>query len=178
MLKADEAVVVVIDVQGKLSDLMVEKEMLFENVGKLVRGARALGVPMLLTEQYPEGLGPTRPELTELIEAEPIAKRAFNCCGEPRFVSALEGLGRRQVVLCGMEAHVCVYQTARDLVGLVYEVEVVLDAVSSRTERNRRAGLLKAKDCGAGLTTVEMALFEMLGVAEGAAFKEIIGIVK
>jgi nicotinamidase-related amidase len=178
MLKADDAVLAVIDIQGKLAEQMAEKEELFRNVRKLVRGARVLGIPVVPTEQYPEGLGPTRPQIAEAVGVEPIAKRAFSCCGEPAFVAALDALGRAQVLLCGIEAHVCVYQTARDLVASGREAHVVQDAVSSRTVANRCAGILKAKDAGAELTTVETALFEMLGTAEGEAFKQIIKIVK
>ena len=178
MLERDDAVLVVIDVQDKLTRAMVEREALLDNVGKLVRGADVLGLPVILTEQYPEGLGPTLPEVAELIDARPIPKRAFSCSGEPAFVEALEAAGRRQVLLCGIEAHVCVYQTARDLAESGYQAHVVIDAVSSRTASNRRAGIQKAMDVGAERTTVEMALFEMLGAAEGDAFKRIISIVK
>jgi nicotinamidase-related amidase len=178
MLDKDNAALVVIDVQGKLAEAMDGKEDLFENVKRLVRGAKVLGLPVILTEQYPKGLGPTRPDIAELIDSEPIAKTAFSCCGEPAFVEALEATGRRQVLLCGIETHVCVYQTAAGLIDMGYGTHVVLDAVSSRTARNRRLGIEKMKDCGAQITGVEMALFEMLKVAGGDEFKQMIQIVK
>jgi nicotinamidase-related amidase len=102
----------------------------------------------------------------------------FSCCGDERIMTALAELDRRQVLVCGLEAHVCVYQTAVDLVRNGYEVQVVADAVSSRTEANRRIGLGRARDGGAGITSVETCLFELLNVAEGPAFKQILRIVK
>ena len=88
------------------------RERLIENVSKLIRGARALGVPVVHTEQYPKGLGPTEPQLAELLEGDPITKLHFSCFSEPAFRDAIEAIGRRQVVLAGMETHICVYQTA------------------------------------------------------------------
>jgi nicotinamidase-related amidase len=178
MLSSDTAVLVVIDIQGRLAETVDAREETFENVKKLIRSANVLGLPVLLTEQYPEGLGPTRPDIRELIDAEPIAKTAFSAWGEPAFVQALEATARRQVLLCGIETHVCVYQTAVDLAAARYDVHVVADAVTSRTARNRRLGINKMKGRGAEVTGVEMALFEMLRVARGDAFKHIIRIVK
>lgn len=178
MLNADEAALVVIDVQGKLARLMYERERLFENLAKLIQGARVLGLPVLVTEQNPAGLGPTVPEIAALLPAERVAKVAFSCCGEEVFVARLEALGRRQLLLAGIEAHICVCQTAVDLVGRGYDVSVVADAVSSRTGRNRDIGLERMKAAGAGITSVETALFELLKVAEGEKFKAILRLVK
>ena len=178
MLEIDSTVLVVIDVQGKLAQSMYEKADLFENVGKLISGVRVLEIPIIWMEQNPEGLGPTVPEIAELLSGKPIPKVAFSCCGEKQFVEAMEKQERNQVLLCGIETHVCVYQTAIDLLESGYEVEVVADAVSSRTPANRDIGLAKMKDAGAGITSVETALFELLKVAEGEKFKAILGIVK
>ena len=178
MLEVENTVLVVIDVQGKLAQSMHEKDALFENIAKLIKAAGVLEIPIIQTEQYPKGLGPTVPEIAELLPGEPISKVAFSCCGEKRFVEAMEELGRKQVLLCGIETHVCVYQTAVDLLGSGYEVQVVADAVSSRTPGNKAIGLAKMKDAGAGITSVETALFELLKVAEGEKFKAILRIVK
>jgi len=178
MLNRDEAALVVIDVQGKLARLMDESADLLANLAKLIQGAKVLGLPVVVTEQNPEGLGPTVPEIAAHLPPERIAKRAFSCCGEPAFLAHLAALGRRQLVLAGIEAHVCVCQTALDLVGRGYRVEVVADAVSSRTARNRQIALDRMRAGGVGVTSVEMALFELLGAAEGDAFKAILKIVK
>ena len=129
MLDIDNTVLVVIDVQGKLAQLMHEKASLFENLTKLIKAASVLEIPIIWTEQYPEGLGPTIPEIADLLPGEAISKVAFSCCGEKRFVEAMEELGRNQVLLCGIETHVCVYQTAIDLLATAYEVE---DSVKSK----------------------------------------------
>ena len=178
MLVPEDSVLVVVDVQGKLAQLMHGKEELFGNIKRIIRGAKILDIPVLWVEQNPAGLGPTTPEIAALLPGEPIPKFSFSCCGETRFMEALRKLDRRQVLLAGIESHVCIYQTAIGLAGLQYEVQIVADAVSSRTARNRDIGLQKAKDGGATLTSVELALFELLRVAEGPRFKEILDVVR
>ncbi len=178
MLDTNGAALIVIDIQEKLAAVMHEKDRLILNARRIVQGAQALGLPIVATEQYPKGLGQTVPEVAELLESAPVEKTAFSCCGEPAFVEAIEALGRKQLLLCGIETHVCVYQTACDLVERGYEVEVVADAVSSRTVANKLIGLDRMKEAGAKLTSVEMALFELLRVARGDAFKTIAKLVK
>jgi len=178
MLTRDDAVLLVVDVQGKLARLMHEADALFDQIARLVRGAKVLEVPVLATEQNPDGLGPTVDEVRPHLPSAPTAKMAFSCCGEPAVVEALEATGRRQVLLCGIETHICVYQTARDLLARGWEAHVAADAVSSRTAGNREVGLEKMRVAGAEITSVETALFEMLQAAEGPAFKQILKIVK
>ncbi|MCY2929644.1 MAG: isochorismatase family protein [Planctomycetota bacterium] len=178
MLTTDKTLLVIVDIQDKLARVMPERDALAQSASRLIRGANALGVPILFTEQNPAGLGPTVAELRPLLPGEPIVKRAFSCCGERAFVQALRAAGRRQILLAGIETHVCVYQTARDLRADGYDVEVVVDAVASRTPANRALGLEKIRAAGAAVTSVEAALFELLAVAEGPAFKEILKIVK
>lgn len=180
MLKADATVLLVVDVQGKLARLMHGREDLFANLGKLIRGARVLELPIVWAEQNPAGLGPTIPEVSGFMPEDlaPVPKFSFSCCGEPRFLEALEKTGRKQVLICGIEAHICVYQTALELKERGCEVHLVADAVSSRNPLNRDVALMKLGRGGVRLTTVEMALFEMLRVAEGPRFKEIVKIVK
>jgi nicotinamidase-related amidase len=179
MLNLQETALVIIDVQGKLAQLMYEKERLFENLRKVIKGARVLGIPIIWLEQNPEGLGPTIPEVASLLnDMRPISKFSFSCCGDDRFVNALNLLNRKQVLLAGIEAHVCVYQTAADLVALGYEVQIVTDAVSSRTRENKEIGLQKTHEVGASLTSTETALFELLKKAKADRFKEVARIVK
>ncbi len=179
MLEVGDTVFALVDVQGRLAQTMVNRERLFDNLQRLVKGLRVLGVPILWLEQNPRGLGPTIPELAALLtDLKPIPKWAFSCCRCEAFMEALRATGRRQVLLAGIEAHVCIYQTAVDLSQKGYHVEVVADAVSSRTAENREIALMRLRDAGIPLTSVEMALFELLKVAEGPAFKEILAIVK
>jgi len=179
MLILENTVLIVVDVQEKLAHVMSEKRVLLENLEKIIKGAQILGIPILLTEQNPEELGPTIPEIARLLpNIQPVRKLSFSCCGSNRFMQALKALRRKQVLITGIEIHVCVYQTAVDLLNLEYEVQVVADAVSSRTVENRQIGLAKIRDAGAALTSIETALFELLKVAEGAKFKEILKIVK
>jgi len=179
MLILENTVLIVVDVQEKLAHAMSEKRVLLENLEKIIKGAQILGIPILLTEQNPEELGPTIPEIARLLpNIQPVRKLSFSCCGSNRFMQALKALRRKQVLITGIEIHVCVYQTAVDLLNLEYEVQVVADAVSSRTVENRQIGLAKIRDAGAALTSIETALFELLKVAEGAKFKEILKIVK
>lgn len=178
MLSVDETALIVIDVQAKLLPAIDGKDELVEGVCRIIEGAKVFGLPIVWTEQNPRGLGPTVGEVGALLDGQPITKVSFSCCGESAFVEALAGLGRKQVLLAGIESHVCVYQTASDLVEAGYEVHVVSDAVSSRTPANRQIGLDKMARAGAHVTSVETALFELLRAAEGPAFKQILKIVK
>lgn len=179
MLTPDNAVLVVVDVQGKLAQLMADKETVFANIQRMIRGAQALSVPILWAEQVPDKLGPTIAEVAGLMAGlEPIAKSSFSCAGSPRFVAALEQLDRKQVLVTGIEAHVCVYQTAVDLAEAGYSVEVVEDAIASRIPTNRSVGVRKMVARGVGLTSTEMALFELMGDADHPAFREVQAVFK
>ena len=179
MLNIDKTALVIIDVQEKLSRVMHEKEKLFENLQKLVKGAKLLNIPIIITEQNPNGLGPTVSEIAPLLtDIKPVTKFSFSCCGEEPFLRQLEMLNRKQVLLAGIETHVCVYQTAVDLIEAGYEVHTVVDCVSSRTLENKNLALDKMKSEGANLTSVEIALFELLKTAANPKFKELSKIVK
>ena len=179
MLTTDNTVVVAIDFQERLFPVMHEKENLLKNVLKLIKGAQALKVPVIITEQYPKGLGPTLPEIKELIpDMQPVEKTCFSCCDEGDFTRTLEATKRKQVLICGIEAHICVYQTAMALLRADYEVQVVADCISSRDPENKMVSLFKMGSAGANPTTVETALFELLKVGRGDTFKEISNIVK
>jgi nicotinamidase-related amidase len=178
MLKKESTVLVFIDVQGRLSELVEGSEALFENLRRLLEGMKALSVPVIATEQIPEKLGPTRAEFQPLIGNPAVEKSSFSCCGEPLFCKALEELKRHQVILCGIETHVCVYQTALDLLEAGYEVQIVTDAVSSRNPANKALALRRLEIEGVSLTGTEMLLFELLGDAKASEFKSILKIVK
>jgi nicotinamidase-related amidase len=179
MLQAHETALLIIDLQEKLVRAMHEKEALIAKTAKLIEGARLFGMPILVTEQNPEKLGATIPELAALLEGvEPVSKLAFSCLGEPLFLKKLEETRAKSLVVAGVETHVCVYQTAVDLVRRNYGVELVTDAVSSRTVHDRDTAIRKCSMLGALPTTVEMLLFELLGKAEGPVFKAVSRIVK
>ena len=179
MLTPHDVILLIVDIQGKLAHSMHEKEALFKNLQKLIKGAQILGIPILWTEQNPEGLGATIPEVAHLLsQIQPISKRSFSCCGNERFMQEFRELNRKQILLAGIETHICVYQTAIDLLDLGYEVQIVADAVSSRTAENKKVGLDKMKGRGASLTSAETALFELLKVAEGTKFTEVLKIVR
>ena len=179
MITTEDTALVIIDVQEKLIPAMHDKEALLDGLKKMVKGARVLGLPIVFTEQNPAGLGPTVPEIAELLpDYKPVSKFSFSSCGTQQFVDELKALNRRSILIVGMEAHVCVYQTAADLVDLNYDVQVVADAVDSRTPENKQIGLEKSKAAGAEITSTEIALFELLKIAKGDTFKEIIKIVK
>jgi nicotinamidase-related amidase len=179
MLNCADTVLVIVDIQEKLVRAMPAREDLVLKARQLVQGARTLNVPVLYTEQNPKGLGPTVPEIAAVMPGvEPITKFSFGCCACEDFMRALQAAGRRNVLVAGIETHVCVYQTARELLEKGYHVEVAADACSSRTPQNKQTGLDKMRDAGAAITSVETALFELLKVAEGPLFKEILKIVK
>lgn len=179
MLHRDHTALVLIDIQGKLAALMHEREALYRQLQILVQGAQVLRLPILWLEQYPQGLGPTIPQVAALLGGqEPLIKTCFSACGLSAFQSQLRQSGRRQILLAGIESHICVYQTARDLLDAGYQVEVVADAVSSRTAANKALGLQKMASAGAQITAVEMCLFELLRAAGTAEFKQIAALVK
>ena len=179
MLAMENTVLVLVDFQEKLARAMHEKEALLESTIKLVQGAKVLGLPIVWTEQNPKGLGSTVPEVAELLsDLQPVTKLSFSCCGEVRFMEKLEELNRKQALVAGIESHVCVYQTVMDLLHLGYEVQVVADAVASRTPENKAVGLERCRELGASITSAETALFELLRVAEGDKFKQMLKVVK
>ena len=179
MISRTDAVLVIIDIQGNLAQAMFDKENLFSNTVKLIKGFNVLNLPVIITEQIPQKLGPTLPQIAvELDGIKPIAKESFSCWEENSFKEQLKALRRRDVVLLGIETHVCVYQTAVDLISNGYNVHLVADAVSSRTPENRQIGIDAIKSAGAKITSTEMVLFEMLRTAADPKAKEFFKIVK
>jgi nicotinamidase-related amidase len=178
-LDRDRTALVVVDVQEAFRPAVVDFDRVAREIGVLVQGGRMLGLPVLVTEQYPKGLGRTVPEvLRHLDGVEPIEKVCFSAADSEPFSAGLRESGRDQVLLCGIESHVCVSQTADDLLAGGSEVHVARDAVSSRTTENRELGLHKMERAGAVVTSVETALFELLRAAGTPEFKEIQKLVK
>ncbi len=179
MLDIRNCCLVVVDVQGKLAQLMYRKEVLFKNIQILIEAAKILDIPILWCQQCPDALGQTIPEIAQLLtDNEPVNKSAFSCCGDEQFNVRLNELARNQVLLCGIEAHVCIYQTAVDLLRKGFCVDVVADAVSSRTLENKQIAIDRMAAEGVNISCTEMALFELLKTAEHSQFKQVAELIK
>ncbi|MCX7117652.1 MAG: hydrolase [Legionellales bacterium] len=174
LLDKDKSGFILVDVQEKLTPLVLNATALVQRCEWLMRLVKAMDVPMLVSEQYPRGLGKTVESLQVLMKGVPsIEKVHFSCYREPKSISLWEDLGRKQVVLAGIETHVCVLQTAMDMHALGFDVFVVADAVSSRHEVDHRYGLKRMKQAGIQLVTAEMVFFEWVGQAGTPEFKSL-----
>jgi nicotinamidase-related amidase len=179
ILDSQESVLLIVDVQESFRKQLKELDLLTRNITILAEAAKILKIPVILTEQYPQGLGKTIAEIAACLgEHKYFEKTAFSCCQASGFVDALEQIGRKQVVICGIEAHVCVNQTVHELMDKGYSVHVVKDAVASRSERNKEIGWEKMISSGAVPSSVEMALFEMLAESGTEPFKAVQRLVK
>lgn len=189
MLQKDKALLVVVDVQGRLLPSIHEAEDMVNQIVRLIRGFRIVGAPILVTEQYRKGLGETDPRiqaaLTEMDPVtgvihrfEPIEKMSFSCMMDPGFLDAWKKSRRSQVVLCGIESHVCVHQTAIHLIEKGAHVEIAADAVSSRSPRNKEIALRRLEAEGAKITSVESAVFEMLEYCGTDPFKAWVKVIR
>ncbi|HYH94682.1 isochorismatase family protein [Hyalangium sp.] len=168
---SSNAALLVVDIQERLCAAMEREslERMLKRTGAAIEGAKALQLPILVTEQYSKGLGPTHHQLCERLGGfKPVEKLAFSAA-TAEVLTRLEG--RRQILLAGMETHVCVFQTVRDLVEKGFEAWILADAILSRSAEDRRVGLELCKEAGAHITTVESALFDMLGRAGSPEFK-------
>ena len=174
-LDAKRAVLVVVDVQEGFRPAIPCFDRIAAATATMVRGVAAMDVPIVVTEQYPKGLGPTVPEVAEHLPdgVEPLAKTVFSAASADGFALG----GREQAIVCGIEAHVCVNQTVLELLDGGLEVHVVTDAVGSRSPADRELGIAKAERAGAWPTSVETALFELLGAAGCDRFKQVRGLV-
>ncbi|MEI3607159.1 hydrolase [Pseudogracilibacillus sp. SE30717A] len=179
MLKIDNTALVLIDVQGKLAKIMHQSKELLVNLERLIQGAHLLEIPIIWLEQYPKGLGPTADEIKQhLAELRPIDKMTFSACKNDDFQKEIASLEKMNYLVAGIESHICVYQTVSELLNEGNHVEVVIDGVSSRTLANKEVGIEKMKSLGAQVTSVEMALFELMETAEHPKFKEISKLIK
>ncbi len=174
VMSASQSVLVVVDVQEKLIPAIPVADRVIANTGRLIEGARRLEIPILATEQYPKGLGPTVGPLAErLAPGETIDKLHFSCTEDPTFRDRLAALGRRQVVLAGIEAHVCMLQTALGLGPAGYSGYVVADATGSREAEDTELALARLRSRGIDIVSTEMVLFEWMYRAGTPAFKDI-----
>jgi nicotinamidase-related amidase len=177
-----QTILVVIDVQEKLMPVIQNADEVLENIERLVRGCHILGIPSLLTQQYTKGLGatvaPVRRALEESSGYNPIEKMCFSAGRCEAFANQLAALDRRMVLLAGVETHVCVYQTGRDLLAKGFSVSIVGDAVSSRTTQNRDIALQRLLTDGASITSTEMALFELTETSGTDEFRAISKLVR
>ena len=179
MLNTEEAVLVMVDFQGRLVEIVHRKALVVPNAIRLVKGCQALGVPALSTLQVPEKLGPMPPELAEALgDTAPIPKVVFSALREPDFLLALRQSGRTQAILTGIEAHVCVMQTGLDLLDAGYMVHALSDGMFSRTAENHDLALKRLHDAGATISSVEMALFELIRTSVHPQFRTISGLIK
>jgi len=178
-LKLGRTVLVVVDVQETFRPLIHDMGHVIANSSRLMRFCERLELPVIVTEHYPEKLGRTVPELAGLTAGgAPVEKISFSCAGDPGFLERLHATGRDQVILCGIETHVCVYQTARDLMSDGFQVVVAADAVSSRQVSNRNLGLAYLRDLRVQVMTTEMIMFELLRVARTPEFKAVADVLK
>jgi isochorismate hydrolase len=177
-LTPQNSALVVIDVQEKLMNVMPRRAEMTTAIQKLIGASRVLKLPVLVTAQYIKGLGPVCGEIIEAAPGiTPIEKTAFSCCGSEEFMRAVKDLQRQRLILCGIEAHVCVLQTAVDLMK-DYFVYVAADAIGSRHRHDHKVAVERLRDCGAVITTVESAVFELLRESSTEAFKQILPLFK
>ena len=174
-LAASQSCLIVVDVQERLAPVMGDPRKVIEGAARLAAAARKLGVPTIISEQYPKGLGPTMIDVREVVAEEDayVEKLSFSCCGEPAFMAKFQAAGRRQVVICGIEMHVCVMQTALDLKDKGYDVFIVADACGSRFTSDEEIAKLRFAAAGIHLVSIEMAIFEWLERSGTPEFKDI-----
>ena len=175
----DDTIAVVIDIQELLFPYIHENEKLETNNIKLIRGLNELGIPIIVTQQYTKGLLPTIKSISDVItDSDPIEKMSFSCCGEPKFNESLALSGKRNIIITGIESHVCVLQTVVDLIENGYNPVVIEDCISSRNPNDKKIAIDRMRAEGATVTTYESILFELLKVSGGDTFKSISKIVK
>jgi nicotinamidase-related amidase len=176
-LEADQCALIVVDIQEKLLPPIFQKEQLVRNAKLLIRAAGVLKIPAIVSTQYAKGLGKTVPEVASLLpETEAIDKNLFSCFGSEAFCTLLKRLpgNRNTLLLCGMESHICVAQTALAALREGYLVHVASDAVSSRTEWNWKIGLERMRAAGAMISSTEMMIYELMRSSSSEAFKEML----
>ena len=180
-LQPDNCALVLIDVQEKLLPPIFNKETLVKNSALLIHAAKILSIPVLVTTQYAKGLGATVPELADLVnDVAPIDKTEFSCFGKDTFCSAVKTLPghRNTMLLCGMETHICVMQTALGALDQGYIVHVASDAVGSRSEWNWQVGLERMQNAGAVISSTEMMIYELMRKSGTPQFKELLQYIK
>ncbi|PSW71651.1 hydrolase [Photobacterium sp. GB-50] len=181
MLDIHHSILVVVDIQGNLAQLMHQKDHFFRQAEIMVKGAELFDLPTLWLEQLPDKLGATIPQIAQPLTQQgltPISKESFSAVQNISFVEQLQLKQRKSIIIIGIEAHICVYQTVIDLISEGYQVTVVSDAISSRTEENKQIAMNKMQRAGAQISTTEMVLFELQRVANGGRFKALLNLIK
>ena len=179
LLRKENTGLVVVDAQKNLMAVMGQKERVIDNIIKLLELAKLFNLPIVTTEQYPKWLGATLPEVVESMPAyEPIAKLHFDCCNVDAFSENLSGKGLKNIIITGVETHICIFQTCVSLLGRGYNVQVPQDAVTSRTEENWRVGLGLMEEAGATITSTETIIYQVLKKAGTKEFKHMLKFVK
>lgn len=179
LLQKEQTGLVIVDIQAKLMNVMGQKERVRDNTLNLIQMAKLFNIPIVLTEQYPKGIGHTLPEIKEALpETVPITKTDFNCCAVDPFMQALKSDGLVNIVLAGIETHICVLQTCLDLLDKGYIVHIPRDAVDSRTEENWLMALNLMGKAGAVITSTETVIFQILKKAGTKEFKEMLKLIK
>ena len=180
ILDSRQTALIVVDIQEGFRNAIPDFAVVASRASMAVRGFQILGIPVIVTEQYPKGLGPTAEEIHFTLPDgfEAIEKTAFSSCGAEAFVARLEEAEIKQVVLCGLETHICVNQTAHDLLSRDFQVHILTDCVCSRFEHDKVAGLAKMQSSGVISSSIEMALFELMSDARHEKFKEIQNLIK
>ncbi len=179
-LDAAHTALAIIDMQEAFRPTISDFAETAARIALMAHAAQLLGVPLIVTEQYPRGLGRTASEIKTVLPPtlEVIEKTAFSSCGAPQFIGELERAGARHVLLCGIEAHICVNQTAHDLLARGFKVHLLADCITARTAHNKQIALSKMQQSGAILASTEMALFELLRDAKHEQFKAIQKLIK
>lgn len=179
MFSQKNTLLIIVDMQERLLGKIENAAQLTGNALILIESCKILNLPVIFTEQYPEGIGPTSPGLLPSLGNCPkISKRTFSCCRERLFMDAIEKIARKQILIAGIETHICVMQTALDLMQKGYKVQIAADAVGSRAPANRETGLNRIRAAGAEITSVESAVFELLETSECPEFKRILPFIK
>ncbi len=178
ILKRDKSALLIIDVQERILPAMRNYKLMLSNIIKLVKGANILNIPIFYTEQYPKGLGKTVDILQDELIGDPIQKLSFSCSGAESLFHQLFDKNVKQVIVCGIESHVCVQQTVFDLLANRFQVNLPIDAISSRNKIDYKSSIKRMEKQGAEITTVESILFELLEVCGTAEFKSISSLIK
>ncbi|MFT4926867.1 MAG: nicotinamidase-related amidase [Phenylobacterium sp.] len=179
MLHQQDCGLILVDVQGRLASMVQHSDLMITNIRKLIQCCQLLSIPIIWLEQNPAGLGGTIPQISELLtESTALEKHHFNGLFEVPINQAIKAADRQQWLVAGIEAHICVYQTVLGLLADGLKVEVVSDCISSRLQSNIDLALSKMRDSGASISSLEMAVFELMKSAKVANFKDVLTIIK
>ncbi len=179
IIERNNSVLLVIDVQEKFKPVILKWNNLTDNINKLISSFQILKIPILLTEQYPKGLGKTVNKIKNTLNKyKPMEKREFSCFKNKAFLKELKKLKRKNLIICGIEAHVCIINTLLDAISKGFKVHLVIDAISSRKKSDLKIAIERAKKAGAFLTTTEMVIFQLTKTSKHKKFKEISKIAK